>query len=88
MQARGYTYSLCQENLDHHTIKSCHKNSFERSKYPSGRNNTWIPARRSHLCTSKHSQGEWPSGLYSFRQVAEVKFCRVRSNSGWVTFKA
>ena len=29
--------------------------------------------------------GERPSGLYSLRQVTEVKFGRVRSNSGWVT---
>ena len=28
---------------------------------------------------------EWPSGLYSLRQVTEVKLGRVRSNSGWVT---
>ena len=30
-------------------------------------------------------QGEWPSGLYSLRQVTEVKLGRVRSYSGWVT---
>ena len=30
-------------------------------------------------------RGEWPSGLYSLRQVTEVKLGRVRSNSGWVT---
>ena len=33
-------------------------------------------------------QGEWPSGLYSLSQVTEVKFGRVRSNSGWVTSEA
>ena len=32
--------------------------------------------------------GEWPSGLYSFRQVTEVKLGRVTSNSGWVTSEA
>ena len=29
--------------------------------------------------------GEWPSGLYSLRQVTEVKLGRVRSDFGWVT---
>ena len=29
--------------------------------------------------------GEWPSGLYSVRQVTEVKLGRSRSNPGWVT---
>ena len=29
--------------------------------------------------------GEWPSGLYSLRQVTEVRLGRVRSDSGWVT---
>ena len=33
-------------------------------------------------------RGEWPSGLYSPRQVTEVKLGRVRSNSGWVTSEA
>ena len=28
-----------------------------------------------------HSRGEWPSGLYSLRQVTEVKLGRVRSDS-------
>ena len=32
--------------------------------------------------------GEWPSGLYSFRQVTEVKLGRVRSDCGWVTSEA
>ena len=31
---------------------------------------------------------EWPSSLYSFRQVTEVKLGRVRSNSGWVALEA
>ena len=29
-------------------------------------------------------RSEWPSGLYSLRQVIEVKLDRVTSNSGWV----
>ena len=33
-------------------------------------------------------RGEWPSGLYSLRQVTEVKLGRVRSDSGWVTSEA
>ena len=33
-------------------------------------------------------RGEWPSGLYSLRQVTKVKLGRVRSNSGWVTSEA
>ena len=33
-------------------------------------------------------RGEWPSGLYSLRQVTEVKLGRVRSISGWVTSEA
>ena len=32
--------------------------------------------------------GEWPSGLYSLRQVTEVKLGRVRSDFGWVTSEA
>ena len=32
--------------------------------------------------------GKWPSGLYSFRQVTEVKLGRVRSDFGWVTTEA
>ena len=33
-------------------------------------------------------RGEWPSGLYSIRQVTEVKLRRVRSDFGWVTSEA
>ena len=33
-------------------------------------------------------RGEWPSGLYSLRQVAEVKLGRVRSDFRWVTTEA
>ena len=33
-------------------------------------------------------RGEWPSGLYSPRQVTEIKLGRMRSNSGWVTPEA
>ena len=33
-------------------------------------------------------QGAWPSGLYSLRQVTEVKLGRVRSDFGWVTTEA
>ena len=33
-------------------------------------------------------RGEWPSGLYSLRQVTEVKFGRVRSDFGWVASEA
>ena len=33
-------------------------------------------------------RGEWPSGLYSLRQVTEVKLGRVRSDFGWVTIEA
>ena len=33
-------------------------------------------------------RGEWPSGLYSLRQVIEVKLGRVRSDFGWVTTEA
>ena len=37
-------------------------------------------------CPIAHAlRGEWPSGLYSLRQVAEVKLGRVRSDFGWVT---
>ena len=32
--------------------------------------------------------GEWPSGLYSLRQVTEVNLGRVSFNSGWVTSEA
>ena len=35
-----------------------------------------------------HLRGEWPSGLYSLRQVTEVKLGRVRSDFGWVTTEA
>ena len=43
------------------------------------------------VCAStlpKDMRGEWPSGLYSLRQVAEVKLGRVRSDFGWVTSEA
>ena len=33
------------------------------------------------LCIRDLLRGEWPSGLYSLRQVTEVKLGRVRSNS-------
>ena len=33
-------------------------------------------------------RGEWASGLYSLRQVTEVKLGRVGSDSGWVTTEA
>ena len=33
-------------------------------------------------------RGEWPSGLYSLRQVTEVKLGRMRSDFGWVTTEA
>ena len=33
-------------------------------------------------------RGEWLSGLYSLRQVTEVKLGRVRSDFGWVTTEA
>ena len=33
-------------------------------------------------------RGEWPSGLYSLRQVTEVNLGRVRSDFGWVTSEA
>ena len=33
-------------------------------------------------------RGEWPSGLYSLRQVTEVKLGRVRSDFEWVTSEA
>ena len=38
--------------------------------------------------TRREVRGEWPSGLYSLRQVAEVKLGRVRSDFGWVTTEA
>ena len=45
-----------------------------------------------HLCNKVYIQGtlrgEWPSGLYSLRQVTEVKLGQVRSDSGWVTTEA
>ena len=34
------------------------------------------------------AEGEWLSGLNSFREVTEVKLGRARSNSGWVTSEA
>ena len=37
---------------------------------------------------SDKTRGEWPSGLYSLRQVTEVKLGRVRSDFGWVTTEA
>ena len=33
-------------------------------------------------------RGEWPNGLYSLRQVTEVKLGRVRSDFGWVASEA
>ena len=34
------------------------------------------------------TEDKWPSGLYSLRQVTEVKLGRVRSDFGWVTTEA
>ena len=42
----------------------------------------------SRPCMVVSRGGEWPSGLYSLRQVTEVKLGRVRSDSGWVTKEA
>ena len=39
-------------------------------------------------CGVGELRGEWASGLYSLRQVTEVKLGRVRSNPGWVTSEA
>ena len=33
-------------------------------------------------------RGEWPSDLYSLRQMTEVKLGRVRSDFGWETTEA
>ena len=42
--------------------------------------------RLAYLIACKLSlRGEWPSGLYSLRQVTEDKLGRVRSNFGSVT---
>ena len=41
-----------------------------------------------HKKVTIHLRGEWPSGLYSLRQVTEVKLGRVRSDFGWVTTEA
>ena len=41
-----------------------------------------------NMRTTTSVQGEWPSGLYSLRQVTEVKLGRVRSDFGWVTTEA
>ena len=40
------------------------------------------------FCLYCYLQGEWPSGLYSVRQVTEVKLGRVRSDFGWMTDEA
>ena len=45
-------------------------------------NSLW--KRETHVV----QRGEWPSGLYSLRQVTEVKLGRVRSDFGWVTTDA
>ena len=43
---------------------------------------------RMNSAQPQRMQGEWPSGLYSLRQVTEVKLGRVRSDFGWVTSEA
>ena len=43
---------------------------------------------RFQTLLSTQLRGEWPSGLYSLRQVTEVKLGRVRSDFGWVTTEA
>ena len=40
------------------------------------------------LSGTQGKQGKWSSGLYSLRQVTEVKLGRVRSDFGWVTTEA
>ena len=42
-----------------------------------------------HPKTLQHILGdEWPSGLYSLRQVTEAKLGRLRSDFGWVATEA
>ena len=51
----------------------------------------WIYEKMLHILTaiiSENSRGEWPSDLYSLRQMDEVKLGRVGSNSGLVTSEA
>ena len=43
------------------------------------------PIRMNFESHASLMRGEWPSGLYSLRQVTEVKLGRVRSDFGWVT---
>ena len=45
----------------------------------------WKRITTEQITLRKKLRGDWPSGLYSLRQVTEVKLGRVRSNSGWVT---
>ena len=40
------------------------------------------------LAESISLRSEWPSGLYSLRQVTEVKLGRLRPNYQWATSKA
>ena len=49
---------------------------------------SFIDVAQQKLTVAAALVSEWPSGLYSLRQVAEVKLGRVRSNSGWVTLEA
>ena len=47
-----------------------------------------LRAKEILLAKTFDLRGEWPSGLYSLRQVTEVKLGQVRSISGLVTSKA
>ena len=46
---------------------------------------TYTPSTNPDPNSVSSLRGECPSGLYSLRQVTEVKLGQVRSNSGWET---
>ena len=56
--------------------------------YPRLKDHSSLYIKTVKLANIIDLRDEWPSGLNSFRQVTEVKFGRVRSNSGWVISEA
>ena len=57
-------------------------------EYRSRKNTKSRPDSSDSFPRGEVMRGEWPTGLYSLRQVTEVKLGRVRSDFGWVTSEA
>ena len=77
---------LFEKNKNCYGLRKKKNFKIPRVKTENARNSTRL--RGPIIWNSLDDLGEWPSGLYSFHQVTEVKLGRVGSNSGWVTSEA